>query len=149
MTHSSDRRAVFGRGGNGSGTKNPYPQLRALALAEAGTRVLLAATYGPSGTGEQTLAVDLLPAMGPEMIVLADRNFASYKLWHAAAATGAQLLWRMSASFTLPVRKVLPDGTYLSQLKPPRRKDGSPIRVRVIEYSVITTDENGQETSEL
>ena len=139
----------FGRGGNGSESKNPYPQLRALALAESGTRVLLAAAYGPSGVGEQTLAEDLLPALGPGMLVLADRNFASCKLWRAAAATGAQLVWRMSASFKLPVLKVESDGTYLSELRPPRKKDGPPIRVRVIEYSVITTDEDGREISEL
>lgn len=149
LPDSDENAEFFGRGGNGSGEKNPYPQLRALALAESGTRVLLAATYGPSGAGEQTLAEDLLPAMGPGMLVLADRNFASWKLWRAAAATGAHLCWRMSASFTLPVLEVLPDGTYISQLKPPRKKDGPPIRVRVIEYSVITTDEDGEEISEL
>jgi Insertion element 4 transposase N-terminal/Transposase DDE domain len=141
--------AFFGRGSNGSDTANPYPQLRALALAEAGTRVLLGAAYGPSGTGEQTLAQDLLGALGPGMLVLADRNFASWKLWRAAAATGAQLCWRMSASFGLPRLQVLPDGTYLSELRPPRKKDGPPIRVRVIEYSVLTVDEDGQQTSEL
>lgn len=146
---TADNADFFGRGSNGSASSNPYPQLRALVLAESGTRVLLGAAYGPSSTGEQTLAVDLLPAMGPGMIVLADRGFASWNLWHKAAATGAQLCWRISASFTLPVRQVLPDGTYLSELKPPRRKDGPPIRVRVIEYHVSTTDENGQETSEL
>jgi hypothetical protein len=146
---SPDNAAFFGRGGNGSDSRNPYPQLRALVLAESGTRVLLAAAYGPSSTGEQTLATDLLPAMRPGMVVLADRNFASWKLWRAAAATGAQLCWRMSASFKLPVLQVLPDGTYLSELRPPRLKDGPPIRVRVIEYSVTSTDENGQETSEL
>jgi len=139
----------FGRGGNGSASVNPYPQLRALALAECGTRALLAAAYGPSAAGEQTLAADLLGALGPGMLVLADRNFASWKLWGAAVATGADLCWRMSASFTLPVRDVLPDGTYLSELRPPRKKDGPPIRVRVIEYSVLTTDRDGQETSEL
>lgn len=146
---TAENAEFFGRGGNGSESRNPYPQLRALALAESGTRVLLAATYGPSSSGEQTLAADLLPALGPGMLVLADRNFASFKLWQAAAATGAQLCWRMSASFTLPVRQALPDGTYLSELTPPRRKDGPPIPVRVIEYSVRTTDEDGQETSEL
>lgn len=149
LPDSDDNAEFFGRGGNGSGEKNPYPQLRALALAESGTRVLLAATYGPSGTGEQRLAEDLLVAMGPGMLVLADRNFASWTLWRGAAATGAALCWRMSASFTLPVLEVLADGTYISQLKPPRKKDGPPIRVRVIEYSVVTTDEDGQETSEL
>lgn len=149
LPDSAANAAFFGRGGNGSPTKNPYPQLRALVLAESGTRVLLGATYGPSTAGEQRLAMDLLPAMGPGMVVLADRNFASWKLWGAAAATGAGLCWRMSACFTLPVLQVLPDGTYLSQLVPPRMKDGSPIGVRVIEYSVTTTDDQGQHSSEL
>ncbi|MGH3568557.1 MAG: IS4 family transposase, partial [Pseudonocardia sp.] len=139
----------FGRGTNGSTSPNPYPQLRALALAEAGTRALLGAVHGPYGAGEQTLALELLGALGPGMVVLADRNFASHKLWAAAAATGAQLCWRMSASFTLPVLRVLPDGTYLSQLKPARKRDGAPIPVRVIEYSVLTVDDAGEEISEL
>jgi hypothetical protein len=146
---TAENAEFFGRGGNGSASTNPYPQLRALALAECGTRALLGASYGPSATGEQSLAQDLLPALGAGMLVLADRNFASWKLWGAATATGADLCWRMSASFTLPVLEVLPDGTYLSELRPPRKKDGPPIRVRVIEYSVGTTDEHGQEISEL
>lgn len=45
--------------------------------------------------------------------------------------------------------QVLPEGTYLSELKPPRKKDGPPIRVRVIEYSVTTTDQDGTQVSEL
>ena len=32
------------------------------------------------------------------MLVLADRNFAGYELWRDAAATGAELLWRIGAS---------------------------------------------------
>ena len=64
-------------------------------LAEGGTRSLLAAAYGPYTTGEQTLAEDLLADLGPGMVLLADRNFPSYKLWKAAAATGAHLCWRM------------------------------------------------------
>lgn len=146
---TSQNSAFFGRGSNGSDSKNPYPQLRAVALAECGTRVLLGAAYGPSSTGEQALAEDLLPAMGPGMLVLADRNFASWRLWRAATATGADLCWRMSASFGLPVLAVLPDGTYLSQLRAPRKKDGAPIRIRVIEYSVLTTGEDGQQISEV
>ena len=55
----------------------------------------------------------------------------------------------MSASFTLPVLHVLEDGTYLSELRPPRKKDGPPISVRVIEYSVLTENEQGEQVSEL
>lgn len=41
------------------------------------------------------------------------------------------------------------DGSYLSALRPPRKKDGEPITVRVIEYTVTTRDEHGATTSEL
>jgi len=34
-------------------------------------------------------------------------------------------------------------------LNPPRKKDGDPITVRIIEYSVTTRDEHGATTSEL
>src|SRR5262249_40933682 len=101
----------FGRGANGSGSANPYPQLRALALVESGTGSRVAAPWGPCRTGEQTLARELLGALAPQMLGLADRNFASWALWRQAAATGAQLCWRMSASFRLPVLQVLDDGT--------------------------------------
>jgi hypothetical protein len=88
-------------------------------------------------------------SFGPQMLVLADRNFLSWKLWRDAAATRAELVWRVSDSFTLPVLERLPDGSYLSRLNPPRKKDGEPITVRVIEYSVSTRDEYGATTSEL
>ena len=47
--------------------------------------------------------------------------------------------------------KVLADGTYLAELAPPRKSDGPPLTVRVIEYTVHTTPENGgdEQTSEL
>jgi hypothetical protein len=41
--------------------------------------------------------------------------------------------------------KVLEDGTYLAELKPPWKKDGPVITVRVIEYSVLTTPAVGGE----
>jgi hypothetical protein len=140
LQDTTENAAHFGRGGNGSDSVNPYPQLRVLALAESGTRSLLAAAHGPCSTGEKTLALDLLPALGPGMLLLADRNFISFKLWSKAAATGADLCWRVPASFTLKPIAVLADGTYLAQLKAPRKKDGDPITVRIVEYTVTTTD---------
>ena len=128
---------------------NPYPQLRAVALAEGGTRALHHAVHGPYRRGEQSLAADLVAALAPGMLCLADRNFPSYPLWRKAAGTGAQLLWRMSASFTLPVKQVLADGTWISELTPPRKRDGAPIRVRIIEYTVWTTSEDATTMSEL
>lgn len=139
----------FGRGGNGSVSANPYPQLRALVLAESGTRSLLAATYGPCTRGEQSLALDLLPALGPGMLLLGDRNFLSWNLWAQLAATGADLCIRASASFKLTPTRVLADGTYLARLSPPGKKDGDPITVRVVEYSITTSADGKKDVSEV
>jgi hypothetical protein len=138
--------AYFGRPSSG-GIGGPFPQARVVAVGECGTGALIGAAIGPLSWGEQSLLRQVLPALGPGMLVLADRNFPSWALWREAAATGAQLLWRASASFTLPVVTVLPDGTYLSRLSPPRKKDGDPVTVRVIEYQV--SDDAGTPTGEI
>jgi Transposase DDE domain/Insertion element 4 transposase N-terminal len=151
---AQDEEANWARFG-GPSTKTPggkrlrgaFPQVRLAALAECGTRALAAAVWGRYSTGEKTLARQLIGQLGEGMLCLADRNFACWELWHDAAATGAQLLWRIGASFSLPVDEVLGDGTYLSRLKAPRRlrKDGAEdITVRVIEYRL--EDEQGEVT---
>lgn len=38
--------------------------------------------------------------------------------WQQASATGAQLLWRVAEHRLLPVKQMLPDGSYLSEIKP-------------------------------
>ena len=77
------------------------------------------------------------------MLVLADRNFPGYDLWSQAAATGADLIWRVGSIFPLPVVTVLADGSYLSRLSPPRkelRAGAAPIVVRVVEYHLLAAD---------
>ena len=98
---------------------------------------------GPYRDSEQALARDLLETgcFGPGMLVLADRKFLSWALAREFLATGAHILWRASAAFTLRPVKVLADGTYLAELKPPRKGDGPPLTVRVIEYTVHTAPE--------
>jgi hypothetical protein len=153
---AQDEQANWARFG-GPSTRTPegkrlrgaFPQVRLVALAECGTRALVAAVHGAFSTGEKTLARELIGKLGEGMLCLADRNFACWELWHDAAATGAQLLWRIGASFTLPVVEVLPDGTYLSRLKAPRRlrkDEGADIAVRVIEYRLEDEDGNVTET---
>jgi hypothetical protein len=136
---SKDNAAAYTRSSNGSGP-GPYPQVRLLALVECGTRAMVAAVFDSFAVGERTLARRLLPHVGSGMLLMADRGFPAWDLCGQMAATGAQLLWRVSESFTLPLMEVLPDGTYLSYLQGPRKNQRMP--VRVIEYTVTTTTEN-------
>lgn len=130
--------AYFSRPSNAT-RDGAFPQVRWLVAAESGTGALLGASFGPYTLGEQTLARDLLPALGPDMVVLADRNFLSHTLARDVLGTGAHILWRASASFTLAPIAVLADGSYLAVLHPRRKADGPPITVRVIEYTVHTS----------
>ena len=148
VPNSPANRAEFDGPSNDAGP-GAFPQVRLLVHAECGTKALLNATFDGYRTAETTLTGRLFDSFGPGMLVLADRNFLSWKLWRDAAATQADLVWRVSDSFTLPVLERLPDGSYLSRLNPPRKKDGDPITVRIIEYSVTTRDEHGATTSEL
>jgi hypothetical protein len=151
LPDTKENAAFFSRPSNGT-RAGAFPQVRWLAAAESGTGALLGATFGPYTVGEQTLARDLLAALGPDMLVLCDRNFLSHALARDVLATGAHILWRASASFTLTPIQVLADGMYLAELHPARKADGPPITVRVIEYTVHTSpaDSVGEEqTSEV
>jgi Transposase DDE domain len=138
--------AFFGRPSNQS-RDGAFAQVRWVVAAESGTGSLLGGALGRYRTSEQELACDLLEqgCFGPGMIVLADRKFLSWKMARDFLATGARILWRASASFTLKPVKVLADGTYLAELRPPRKSDGPVITVRVIEYTVRTAPAAGGE----
>jgi Insertion element 4 transposase N-terminal/Transposase DDE domain len=128
--------AAFGRPGASRG-ESAFPQLRFVALVENGTHVLFGARLGGFEEGETTLAHDALPALQPGMLCLADRQFFGHALWQEAAATGADLLWRVKRNLRLPRETVLGDGSYLTTIYPSeknRRHRAEGVRVRVIEY---------------
>jgi hypothetical protein len=138
---TADNEARFGRAGSGRGEgRGAFPQVRLVGLGECGTHAVFAVAVDSYATAEKTLAERLLPALRPGMLVLADRGFLGIDLWRQAAATGAQLLWRASASFLLPVLEVLADGSYRSHLVPSttaaRRGGTEAVPVRVIEYTI-------------
>ena len=108
-----DNDKEFGRSGNDT-TTSPFPQVRLVALGECGTHAVTDAALGGITTGEQTLAAQLISRFTAGMLVLADRNFYNYQAWQQACATGAALLWRVTATLTLPVLEWLPDGSYRS-----------------------------------
>jgi hypothetical protein len=128
----------FGRPSNHKGAGG-YPQIRFVSLVENGTHVLFGSRMGACRTSEVALAAQVLPALRPGMLCLADRQFPSYELWKKAQATGADLLWRVSKTFLLPCEKRLPDGSYLSSLyrtSKDRLRQRNGIPVRVIEYQL-------------
>ena len=116
----------------------PFPQIRFVFLAEIGTHVLFAARMGEYRSSEMVLARDVIPALEPGMLCLADRGFAGFPLWKQASSTGADLLWRTRNDRTVAVETILPDGSYLGRLRLRRAKAGQEesILVRMIEYRI-------------
>ena len=128
--------AAFGRpNGGGSGA---YPQMRLFALVETGTRVVFGLAGGHiNETCDLSLARDLLGKLTPGMLCLADRGLVSGRLWRDAAATGADLLWRIKSNQKFPCLKRLPDGSFLSELSVDSTdRAAGTVPVRVIEYTL-------------
>ena len=149
---------AFGRSGS---EKNPapFPQVRVVGLGECGTHAIVAARLAAWRTSERALAGELLADFGPGMLIIADRGFYSWQLWQAAAASGADLLWRMQDGPKLPVVRAFPDGSYESFLLDPKVRgrratqrhrgsanieEPSGIPVRVIEYEVTNREGKGE-----
>jgi hypothetical protein len=161
-------RAAFGSRAGPAGPA-PFPKVRAVTVSECGSHAAVAAAVGPAaggkGSGEQALARRLYPGLEQDWLLLADRNFYSWKDWCAAADTGAALLWRVKSSLALPVLEPLGDGSWRSVLISPRIDPRSPARarllaaagrgedldqdqaryVRAIEYQVSDRDGNGKD----
>ncbi len=116
-------RAFFGSKAGPAGPA-PFPKARVVTVSECGSHAAVAAAVGPAaggkGSGEQALARRLYPGLEEGWLVLADRNFYSFRDWRAAAGTGAALLWRVKSSLGLPVLEALPDGSWRSVLVNPR-----------------------------
>jgi hypothetical protein len=127
---------AFGRPGSDRG-QSAFPQIRFVSLVENGTHVLFGSRMADYGTSETVLARTVLPSLRKGMLCLADRGFYSTEMWSQAAATGADLLWRIRKNILLPCDKRLPDGSYLSHAygsETDRRRQHNGIAVRVIEY---------------
>jgi hypothetical protein len=133
---TAENEKAFGRPGASRGS-SAFPKIRFVALLENGTHVLWAARMGRYATDEITLAQDVVPALSPGMLCLADRFFPSYQLWQKAARTGADLLWRTRQNARLDLDRRLPDGSYLSRIyasTSDRRNQRKAVVVRVIDY---------------
>src|SRR5919199_2020378 len=136
VADTAENRAAFGRPEASRG-ESAFPQLRFVALVENGTHVLFGARLGGFAEGETRLAHPALTALRAGMLCLADRQFFGHAPWQGAAATGADLLWRVKRDLRLPRETRLADGSYLSTIYPSekdRRHRTGGVRVRVVEY---------------
>ncbi|WP_327119120.1 IS4 family transposase [Nocardia sp. NBC_01730] len=124
-----------------------YPHLRVLTLCETGTRGLLGAVFGSIRRSETDYAATLVPLLNGTMLLLADRNFGGDDILTRVAATGAQLVVRLTSRRRPAVWATLPDGSVLTRINGHRFRiidtqitatcaDGSRVGDR---YRIITT----------
>jgi Insertion element 4 transposase N-terminal/Transposase DDE domain len=114
-----------------------YPAVRILALVEAGTHAIVAASLGTATNNENSLVDGVLPGVEPDMLVTADRGLAGTHIFQALVARGAVPLLRVSTQVRLDVLEDLPDGSYLSVLLP--NKAQSHARRKIEDLGGMTT----------
>ncbi|MGO4618362.1 IS4 family transposase [Nocardia sp. 2TAF39] len=138
----------FGRPPSSRGEKSAYPQARLVAVAECGTHAIFDAVTGPCTTSETEMAHKLVSRLVPGMLVLADRGFYGFTLWKQAAATGADLLWRVKTNLRPQHMQTLADGSWLARIVPtsgPNRRKTTPLTVRVIDYTLDDGRDNPEQ----
>ena len=132
LADSPELEAVFGGPTAKKGKRTGPPQARVVGLVECGTRALVDATIGRFCDGESRLAALLVRSVTPGMLLLADRNFPSVRLWRLFTKAGADLLWRAKEPVANRVVGRLDDGSYLAKFGDGKQA----LTVRVIEYTL-------------
>lgn len=132
--------ALFPKASAGPNGPVGYPMLRLVTIVAAGTRSVIDAVFGTDKTGELTYAAQLTTtgALRAGMLLLGDRNFASYRFLAQVAATGADLLIRARTgtnAMKLPPGTRLGDGSRLTR--------AGDVVVRVIDAQITATAPDG------
>jgi hypothetical protein len=135
----------FGRPGSSRGEKSAYPQARVVAVAECGTHAMFDAAVGPCTTSEVAMAREVIDRLQPGMVMLADRNFYGFDLWTRAAATGADLLWRVKKNLRPKHVQTLADGSWLAEITASGPGRTERLTVRVIEYTIDDGRDNPEQ----
>jgi transposase IS4-like protein/DDE family transposase len=145
VADTEDNEREFGRPGSGRGEgKTAYPQIQAACLVELGTHAVFDARMDGYAAAETMLIEEMFGCLRPGMLVLADRHIYSFDRWGKATATGADLLWRVSANLILRPVERLADGSYIAEVISPKgsKKSGrASFRLRVVEYRLPSSDE--------
>ncbi len=89
--------AHFGRPPSRHGEGAGYPQLRLVTLLALRARLLAAAAFGPYRTSEGALATQVWAALPEHALVILDRGFCSYALFHVLALPNRDRHWIVRA----------------------------------------------------
>ncbi|MGZ3356820.1 MAG: IS4 family transposase [Isosphaeraceae bacterium] len=129
--------AAFARPSAGERGDGAFPQVRKLSLVELGTHVEVALVVESTSCGEHSMVEALLPHLTPEMLLLLDRGFFSYRQWRRLGELGVKVLARVASNLILRPIRGLADGSYIAKIYKSgydRDKDRDGIEVRVIRY---------------
>ncbi len=135
---------MFGYPATRPGTQAHDPKVRLVLLIEAGTHLIVDALMCPYRIGERVRVKKLLRSVTPGMLLMWDRGLHSYAMVRATLAQKSDYLGRVPKNVKFPLQKVLDDGSYLSWIAPDgksKKKGGTKIGVRVIEYTIQTDGE--------
>ncbi len=135
---------VFGYPASRPGTQAAFPKVRLVLLIEAGTHLIVDALMCPYRMGERARVKKLLRSVTQGMLLMWDRGLHSYAMVQATFAQKCDYLGRVPKNVKFQVERVLQDGSYLSWIAPDgksKKKGGTKILVRVIEYTIDTDKE--------
>ncbi len=135
---------VFGYPASRPGTQPAFPKVRLVLLIEAGTHLIVDALICPYRIGERVRVKKLLRSTKQGMLLMWDRGLHSYAMVRATLAQKCDYLGRVPKNVKFQVEKGLEDGSYLSWIAPDgksKKKGGTKILVRVIEYTIETDSE--------
>lgn len=138
-----ENEAEFGRPGSAPHRgQSGYPQVRLAGLMALRSHLLYGASFGPYRCGECTLAKELWHLLPDGSLVIIDRGFIDYGLFHDLTSSGKErhFLSRAKKNLKWNVVRVLGDGDVLVELslsKAQRKKRPElpeTILVRAINY---------------
>ena len=98
LADTAENAATFGRPGTSrGGAAAGYPQLRCVVLSVLRHHVVAAAKFGPYRTSELELAAALWSELPGQSLVILDRGFAAYALFHRLGDRAHERHWLVRA----------------------------------------------------
>lgn len=108
---TADNEIVFGRPQSGR-SAGAYPQLRLVALMVLRAHLLADIVPGSYHTGEQTLAQELWKRLPDQCVIVVDKGFINYAVFHAIQSQGTGRHWLCRAKANLKWQVVRRLGRY-------------------------------------